>query len=409
MRKTGKTLVLAALLALIVIAVMEGMLAVLAAVSPRVDALLAAPWAPPRVPLTLADDRLGHRLNPEHRANDARGYANPRALETAEIVTLGDSQTHPTNIPADQAWPRRLAELSGETLYSLAVPGYGPVHFLIQFPEALAMHPRTIAVAFYAGNDCYDAFDMVHDRGQFPDLAATDPTLRAAVDSAEAVETIAAKVARAYAMGGEGTPAEHEATAAPAGNPIARYSKIYALLRRTRFEIPRFFEDHDPWHHAVAFAQANPEYCQVFDGGEFRTLFTPTYRMLALDLDDPRIEEGLEISLRAYQRMHEMAAAEGSRFIVVLIPNKEMVFAELWQDPSDEFRVLIDNETRFWETTKRFFDENGIEYADALPALRGRLARGIQPYRVSQDGHPIGEGHLAIAEAVYARMQQLGE
>ncbi len=50
------------------------------------------------------------------------------------------------------------------------------------------------------------------------------------------------------------------------------------------------------------------------------------------------------------------------------------------------------------------FARRGIEYVDALPALRKQLAAGVQPYPVSQDGHPNRHGHQAIAKLVAAHL-----
>jgi lysophospholipase L1-like esterase len=104
--------------------------------------------------------------------------------------------------------------------------------------------------------------------------------------------------------------------------------------------------------------------------------------------------------------MNELAAEKKIRFIAALIPTKELVFKELWNTPSENFRILTDNESRFWKMTKYFLEENGIEYVDVLPALRTQLAEGIQPYQVSNDGHPNEHGHQAIARLIHAQLQK---
>ncbi len=106
--------------------------------------------------------------------------------------------------------------------------------------------------------------------------------------------------------------------------------------------------------------------------------------------------------------MHERAAVGGVRFLVVLIPTKETVFRDLWQNPASSYRSLTENEERMWRTTKTFLERHGIEYLDALSALRERLAAGIQPYQVSIDGHPNEQGHGAIARLVAAHLASPG-
>jgi hypothetical protein len=161
----------------------------------------------------------------------------------------------------------------------------------------------------------------------------------------------------------------------------------------------------DEWETAKAFAAAHPAYCQVFSDGQFKTVFTSEYRLSALDLGDSRIVEGLQISLRAIQSMQGLAAAKNIRFLVVLIPTKEAVFHQLWQHPSVSYRRLIENEERVWRMTKDFLEHNSIEYLDALPVLREQLAIGIQPYKVSYDGHPNEHGHKTIAKLVAAHLE----
>ena len=103
--------------------------------------------------------------------------------------------------------------------------------------------------------------------------------------------------------------------------------------------------------------------------------------------------------------MHESAAARNIRFIVVLIPTKEAVFRQLWQNPSMSYRKLTENEERVWRITKDFLEHKGIEYLDSLPVLEEQLATGIQPYQVSHDGHPNEHGHKAIANLVALHLQ----
>jgi hypothetical protein len=161
----------------------------------------------------------------------------------------------------------------------------------------------------------------------------------------------------------------------------------------------------EEWEIAKAFAEAHPAYCQVFSSGQFKTVFTSEYRLSALNLEDPRIAEGLEISLKVMQKMNKYAVARNIRLLVVLIPTKETVFRNLWQSPSRSYSNLTENEERFWRATKDFLEQNGIEYLDSWSVLQEQLAAGIQPYQVSDDGHPNKHGHRAIAKLVAAYLE----
>lgn len=174
-----------------------------------------------------------------------------------------------------------------------------------------------------------------------------------------------------------------------------------------RHEFTRFLVySRDPWERAKEVAESHSEYCQVFNNGRFRTIFTSEYRFCALNLSDPRVKEGHKIALRAIRKMNESATQRNIRFIVVLIPTKELVFQEVWTNPPPVYRELTGNEGVMWEITKEALKHDGIEYVDALPALREQLAFGIQPYHVSFDGHPNEHGHRAISSLVAARLKQ---
>ena len=393
----------------LVVLFLEGALDVLARVSPRLSALLASPW----VSYTIPDPRLGHRPNPAYPGHDANGFRNPRVPDTADVVALGDSQTYGTGVEASQAWPSRLGALTGRSIYNMSFGGYGPAHGLLYWEAAAALHPEIVVEAVYAGNDYFDGFDIVYNRGQLPEFASPEPTVQERVRAAERASPLAEHVARMFVMDADVDPAEQGWTTPRSRlSPtawIARHSSLYGLARRACYEwksrrAPAPIDPRESWEKALAFARAHPDFCQPFDGGSARTVFTSRYRLAAIDQSDPRIAEGLRITLRALDRAHGLAAASKIRFLVLLIPTKELVFAESVKDPAEVYRRLIENEALARRTTMAFLDEHGIEYIDALPALRAQLAAGPQPYHVDHDGHLNEHGHRAIAEAVARRL-----
>jgi lysophospholipase L1-like esterase len=404
-------------LVLLVIGFLEATLGLLAFVSPRVDQLLAAPGTPNAIPHIVPDERLGGRPNPAYPGHDRKGFRNPEVPAKVHIVALGDSQTYGTGVKREDAWPRQLESVIGRTVYSMAFGGYGPVHSLILWDEAVALSSKIVIEAFYAGNDLFNSFDLVYNQEQLPELKSSDPQLQATVREAEQSESIAKRVSRMFKMGTIPVAVGEEATAVtgddfPLRRLLSQHSKIYGLLRRARYERWRWVNKRNNtpqanWEKAKAFAEAHPAYCQIFNNGQFRTVFTSEYRLSALDLGDPRIAEGLRISLAAIQKMKELAATRNIQFIVLLIPTKETVFRKLWLNSSMSYRSLTENEERFWRLTKDFLEQNGIEYLDALPVLQGQLTTGIQPYQVSHDGHPNEYGHKAIAKLVAAYIESL--
>lgn len=405
MASSKKQPIVTILAVLLVIVLIEVVLNLLALMSSRVDSLLASPWALSSLAREVPDERLGHRPNPAFPGHDNKGFRNPKVPAKADVVALGDSQTYGTWVEAEQAWPRQLEPMIAQTVYSMAFGGYGPVHSLILWHEAIALKPKIIIEAFYAGNDLFDAFSIVYNQGQFVELKSTDPLLQESVREAEESEPIAERVSRMAEMRAANTPTPRRSFSPRA--LLAQRSKIYGLLRRMRYEFARILAaSQDPWERARAFAEAHSEYNQVFKNNQFRTVFTSEYRFSALNLNDPRIAEGHKIALRAIQRMNEHASEGNIRFIVVLIPTKELVFQKLWSNPSPTYRNLTENEVVFWKITKDFLERNGIVYIDTLSVLREQLAFGIQPYQVSSDGHPNEHGHRCIANLIAAYLKQ---
>jgi hypothetical protein len=158
----------------------------------------------------------------------------------------------------------------------------------------------------------------------------------------------------------------------------------------------------EKWQKARRSAAKNPQYATEFSNASSRTIFTPEYRLTALNLDDPRIREGLRISLEAIRRMQQLARRDGIRFVVLLIPTKEFVFSEQAKDiAAPNYHTLVQNERRFWESVKSYLETHSIEFIDAVPPLKSELEAGAQPYQISYDGHPNEHGQRTIAQAVY--------
>jgi hypothetical protein len=386
---------------ILALGLVEAALDLLRWLSPPVEALLGPPGV--GVQHTIPDDRLGLRPNPGVPGTDAHGYRNREVPVSAAVVALGDSQTWGTGVEADEAWPRVLERRTGLPVYSLAFGGYGPAHSLELWDDAVALKPDLIIEAFYAGNDLYDAFSFVHVQGRRSDLASRDGKTLAAIAAAQSVDTLVQRVARTSALspsraligvvggGSDAPPLMWERTA------------VYGLVRRVLHEAGWAAAPRLPASDLEALEEAKElaRRCgRVAERDDTLTLLTPDYRLVALDLEDPRIREGLRISLRAIGRMRQQATALGTGFLILMLPTKERVFHDFVPEPSPALRRLIENEEQLWSEVKLSLDRQGIDHLDLLPVLRAELDAGRQPYPASRDGHPTASGHEAIAGAV---------
>lgn len=111
--------------------------------------------------------------------HDLLGFRNNVIPAVAEIVVLGDSQSYGNNAILERNWPSHLVRNLGrpeQSLYNMAVGGWGAVQYHHMFESALAFSPRIIVVAFYTGNDPLDTFLMSYSYDRWSELRP-DPTL----------------------------------------------------------------------------------------------------------------------------------------------------------------------------------------------------------------------------------------
>ena len=108
--------------------------------------------------------------------------------------------------------------------------------------------------------------------------------------------------------------------------------------------------------------------------------------------------------------MNEKCHQAGCELMVAVIPTKEMVFAEQFeQSPSvplaDVVAGLLRNETIAREKVFGFLKQEGIVGIDTLPALRA--GSGNQLYaRTAADMHPGANGYRVIATVVADALKQ---
>ncbi|MBN1565212.1 MAG: SGNH/GDSL hydrolase family protein [Anaerolineae bacterium] len=291
------------------------------------------------------DPRLGQVIPPNTGGHDALGFRNDSVPDHADMVTLGDSQTWSANAPRDKAWPSVLAELTGQTVYNMGMPGYGPVHYWVLTGDALAQFdPDTILVGFYFGNDFYGAYNMAYTFEPYYEFR--DETLVNSLTQAR--ESIADQSERTYTN-----------------------------MERLRYT-----------------------------GDTNSTILLPQYRLIGVNLDDPRIAEGLRISQVMLGQIADLVNAADKRLIVVLVPTKELAYAPLIAPPLDPmYQQLVDMENETRAALMGFMDERGIEYVDSLLPLQDHLVQGEAMYLTTPDGHPAPAGYRVIAAMVADYLQ----
>ena len=133
--------------------------------------------------------------------------------------------------------------------------------------------------------------------------------------------------------------------------------------------------------------------------------FQPKNILSGLDQDDDKVKEGMRITFRLLQEMHETCRSRNIAFVVAVISTKELVFADFLEHNeglplSDVLDRLILNQRRARERLFAFFKDTHIPYIDTLSAMQGAIGREKLYANSALDMHPNANGYRIIAEAI---------
>jgi len=383
------------LLLLVPFLALELTLDFLCLVSPRIASLLSLDGA-----TVIRDEKLGIRPNPMFPEHDAKGWRNKSVPGSATIIAMGDSQTYGTNVRSEEAWPKQLGDMVGIETYNIACGGYCPIHTLLLLDEALRLQPKLVIEAFYTGNDLFECYTTVYSESRLPELRRKDGEIPLTLSEKEESDRLVREALRVTKPPWLRTK-----------DFLIEHVKLVAALRLYKSFLPTVYSVNPSWESVKAYANRAPD-SLIFEQGPLRTVFTVKSRLLAENLGDRRVREGLRLALESLRRVNERLKQQNVCFLLLSIPTKEYVFEEFvcqqGGNVSHDYDRLVKNERTILETVAEFSEANGIHFVSALPVLRECLSNGDQPYRLDDDGHPNPAGHRAIAKAVQSKIRQLG-
>lgn len=347
----------------------------------------------------VSDPLLGNRLVPNSAGHDANGFRNDTIRPRVDIVALGDSQTWGVNVQSVDSWPRQLEKLSGTSVYNMGVGGYGPVQYWALTDKSLEFSPKTVVVGFYLGNDLYDAYALAYANDAYADLRVKPPVEEMRIDTI--------KPKSDFLWSEEKNFHNNYGRSSPSG---------WSLWLREHTAIGRLLNTAGLWPGATdvdyeidkAWARAHPDHGAICEDAQVRTVFATAYRLTGLNLDEPRIAEGWRISKDALSRTHQRVISKGAKFLVLVIPTKELVYAELMQQEgksSGTYQLLIEMENRVRNDALSFCAQQNLMCVDALPNLRSAIARRQKIYPSSTESHPNADGYRVLAELVNGAMK----
>lgn len=111
----------------------------------------------PVAPRFAPHSELGFVLDPDSNEIDPNGFRNPSIPVQVDVVAIGDIQTAGMLLPAEQTWPAVFAKSTSQSVYNLAVPGYGPPQYQQLVQQALKLKPRQVIIGLNIGSDLVDA------------------------------------------------------------------------------------------------------------------------------------------------------------------------------------------------------------------------------------------------------------
>jgi hypothetical protein len=337
----------------------------------------------------IPDDILGHRVASNHY--DSWGFRNKAVPAQVKNVAIGDSVTYSILTTANDSWPGKLHKLTGQDVYNLSLGGYGPVqYYYLLKARAFQLNPSLVIVGFYFGNDIFDAYNIVYTKDFWRHLRS-----------------------RAFVIETE-PPVQISKPETPHGrkflgsirNWLAENSVLYRISVFSFGNALQFLEV------KYSLSTIDPDIMTLENKEpQIRTAFRPAEDLLALDLHDARVQEGLRLTLQLLREMRDLCSERAIEFVVVLIPTKQNVFAEFITETKNirHFNLineLLSNERELSRLMKSYFDDHGVTYIDVLPDLRRAVSK-TNPYPSNLDNHLNPNGNEIVARAIQNSLNDL--
>ncbi len=333
-----------------------------------------------QAPRLQRDDVLGHRFVGNLGEPDAWGFRNVEVPARADVVCLGDSQTWGFDIDRVDSWPHLLAASTGQTVYSMGVPGYGPLQYLALTDRALSLEPRAIVIGFYLENDAINAHTLAtleaHAMWRDPALSYTEDPSALQMQS---------KPAANWALAGLEAFMRHSRLG---------WRAVYQAKQRLRLN-----------RHLAELYWKEPD-APRYGRAPLATYFKPEYSCSLMDLSLPHVRDGLRITRGALREIARRSASRGVQVVLLLIPTKETCYAELCQRRGEATPAGLERvatlEAAMREEVARLAAELDWTVVDPRPALVEALVHDRMPWPASADSHYVRAGNAVMVEALRA-------
>ena len=356
----------------------------------------------------VPDEILRFRLPSNVFGHDSSGFRNKTVPSHSDIVAIGDSWTWGVNAGRNQTWPQQLSRLSGKTVYSMALGGYGPAQYWALSKRALKMTPRTIVIGLYTGNDMVDATNIVYRLDAYAGFRNPEFSLIKGIDTVEKEVSAMQRQSKEWIS---------RYMAQQARKELSGWTSL--LLNYTATARLLFWAGYWPsgsletlaFSATKAWAEHSPEHAIVVEGGSLKTVLRPMLRLAAVDGRYPNAREGLEVTKRIFLRLKVLVEGGGAELVVLLLPSKELAYMDIvrqWAKPAnDTYEQAVAFEGMIRSQLLSFLGKEAIAVVDLLPGFRAALARDEAIFPQDGDTHPSPSGYKLIAERLYEKLRTL--
>jgi len=338
------------------------------------------------IPAGVSDGIL-HRF-PFH--TDDEGFRNARTRDRIDVAALGDSFTDAMTLDAADAWTTLVERQTGLAVQNYGTAGFGPQQELRVLTDyALRHRPRVVVLAYFAGNDIFDAeafdeFEQSHGAIHRPDPGWP---IRSVFNQADSLYVVSAL--HAFGRWASSRELAEARTTAPPRDEARTAAPIFD---RGMFSLS-------------------------VNGRALRFALMPPYlNKLMLSQRDLEARHGWQLATRAINDMREASAAAGARFVVMFLPSKSQVYLPLLQEavPAGElqqaFRFYVPEGPIDVATVARnrlvqnamlraFCERSHIPFVDTTAALEAAMRRGGNVY-FPDESHLNEAGHAVVAETI---------
>jgi hypothetical protein len=331
----------------------------------------------------VTDEVLGAVPTPRTGAGgfDDWGFRNAAVPDTVDIVAIGDSQTYGNTATMDDSWPYVLGRMAGMSVYNMGLGGYGPNQYLhLLKSKALDLKPKMIIVGLSMTDDFDNAFRITYGLDHWAYLRTLGPD-EFNVKTWQFEPTVGwFKKTRVW---------------------LSLHSVTYQIL----FHGPLLGRFQGELQMRYAKQLYDTTTSLEVPEKQIKEVFRPEALLNNLNQESKSVREGMRISFDLLRQMDEICRQNGIRFVVVVIPTKEMVFSEYLEHNdaihlSSVLNRLMANERAARERTFSYLTDASISYVDLLPALK-RAAQHQLYNRTATDMHPNRNGYRVYAEAVF--------